>query len=347
MRVLLTIGLTLLHLLQPLSALEKQHGNMLGAKTSEVPHWFKESFLEFEEDVAEAAEEGRRVMLYFHQEGCPYCARLVEENFTNPETEAYVRKHFDGVVINMWGDREVISVSGQSFTEKTFAAALKVQYTPTLIFLDERGKVALRLNGYYPPEQFQAALKYVAEKHETKQRFGDYALALQEQSSGSLIAEDFFQKNNRLDQLVGQQGRPLAIFFESGNCENCRVMHERILTDGPTRKLVKSMNSVQFDVQSKQSITTPDGKQTTVADWANALDVGYTPSVVFFDDKGVEVMRIEAFMKTFHFQSTFAYVLEKAYLQEPSFQRYISARGDQIREAGFDTDIWGYQSSHQ
>jgi len=347
MRLLSIICLILFHILQPLAAEEKKHGNMLGAKTSEAPHWFKESFLEFEEDVAEAAEAGKRVMLYFHQEGCPYCAKLVEENFTNPETQAYVRKHFDGVVINLWGDREVISVAGQSFTEKTFAAALKVQYTPTLVFLDERGKVALRLNGYYPSDQFQAALTYVAKKHEKKQRFSDYALALQKTPGGSLMNEDFFINENRLDQLVGKQGRPMAVFFESGNCANCRIMHERILTDAPTRKLVKSVNNVQFDVRSKKSITTPDGKNTTVADWAKALNVGYTPSVVFFDEHGLEVMRIEAFVKTFHFQSVFAYVLEKAYLQEPSFQRYISARADEIREAGFDTDIWGYQSSHQ
>ena len=231
----ITILLVSIFLAFSIYAAEKKHGNMLGAKTSEVPHWFKESFLEFEEDVAEAAKEGRRVMLYFHQEGCPYCARLVEENFTDTETEAYIRKHFDGVVINMWGDREVISVSGQSFTEKSFAAALKVQYTPTLVFLDERGKVALRLNGYYPPDQFQTALKYVAEKHDRSGSFSDYALALQKRSGGELIAEDFFQKNNRLDQLVGQQGRPLAVFFESGNCKNCRIMHEKILTDAPTR----------------------------------------------------------------------------------------------------------------
>jgi len=318
------------------------HEQIRHRETDTVPY-----YVEFEEDVAEAAEAGKRVMLYFHQEGCPYCAKLVEENFTNPETQAYVRKHFDGVVINLWGDREVISVAGQSFTEKTFAAALKVQYTPTLVFLDERGKVALRLNGYYPSDQFQAALTYVAKKHEKKQRFSDYALALQKTPGGSLMNEDFFINENRLDQLVGKQGRPMAVFFESGNCANCRIMHERILTDAPTRKLVKSVNNVQFDVRSKKSITTPDGKNTTVADWAKALNVGYTPSVVFFDEHGLEVMRIEAFVKTFHFQSVFAYVLEKAYLQEPSFQRYISARADEIREAGFDTDIWGYQSSHQ
>ena len=120
--------------------------------------WFKDSFLEFEEDVAEAAAANRRVMLYFHQDGCPYCARLVEENFHRPRTESLHIEHFDGISLNMWGDREVVSVGGRDFTEKTFAAALKVQYTPTLIFLDESGKVALRLNGYYPPDDFRAAL---------------------------------------------------------------------------------------------------------------------------------------------------------------------------------------------
>lgn len=346
MRIYSVIFLVLVQLLQPLMADEKKHGVMLGVQTSEKPHWFKESFLEFEDDVAEAAEAGKRVMLYFHQEGCPYCAKLVDENFANPQTEAYVRQHFDGITINMWGDREVVSVAGQSFTEKTFAAALKVQYTPTLVFLDERGKVALRLNGYYPPDQLQAALRYVAEKRETKQKFSDFVLASKTQSTGSLIGEGFFQQTDRLDQLVGQEGKPLAVFFEAANCQDCQIMHEKILVDAPTRRLVESMHNVQFDVRSKQSITAPNGQQTTVSDWVKSLDIGYTPSVVFFDKNGVEVMRIAGFIKTFHFQSVFAYVKEAAYLSEPSFQRYISRRSEEIREAGYDTDIFGYQSSH-
>ena len=62
-------------------AAEIEPGVMLGAKTAETPHWFKESFLEFEEDVAEAAADGKRVMIFFHQEGCPYCARPGGEKF--------------------------------------------------------------------------------------------------------------------------------------------------------------------------------------------------------------------------------------------------------------------------
>jgi len=50
--------------LQPAAASEAKLGNFYGAIQSEKPDWFKDSFLEFEEDVAEAASAGRRVMLY-------------------------------------------------------------------------------------------------------------------------------------------------------------------------------------------------------------------------------------------------------------------------------------------
>ncbi len=332
--------------LQAVPANEHQTGRFYGAIQSEKPAWFKESFLEFEQDVAEAREAGRRVMLYFHQDGCPYCARLVEENFTDPQIRAYVQQHFDGIALNMWGDREVVSVGGRAFTEKTFAAALKVQYTPTLIFLDESGQVALRLNGYYPPQDFRAALDYVAQKREREISFSQYRLAQLAAGSGSLIGEDFYRDDTDLAALAAQSDRPLVVYFEAPDCPECGTLHRRILTDPATRKLVQQADNIQLDVGSSSPVVTPGGISTTARQWAQDLGISYTPSLVFFDAAGEEVMRISAFIKTFHFQSVYAYVLERAYLEEPEFQRYISARADHIREAGFDTDIWGYESFH-
>jgi thioredoxin-related protein len=42
---------------------------------TEVPAWFKETFLDIREDVREAAAEGKRLLLYFGQDGCPYWKR--------------------------------------------------------------------------------------------------------------------------------------------------------------------------------------------------------------------------------------------------------------------------------
>lgn len=344
MKILL---LTLFSLvLLPVFAESQKQGEYLGAKTSETPHWFKESFLEFEEDVAEAKDTGKRVMLYFHQEGCPYCAKLVDENFADPEIEKFVRKNFDGITINMWGDREIVSIGGQTYSEKKFAEALRVQYTPTLLFLNEQGKVALRLNGYYPPEKFKQALKYVAERHEKKQSFNEFLLVNQPKQTGSLIAEDFFVPQIDLSLLAGKVGKPLAIYFESSNCVDCKVMHDRVLTDPATKQLIHKMNNVQLDIHSDLPIKTFDGNTVSQKEYAKNLNITYTPSVVLFDAQGKEVHRMEGFLKTFHFQSSLDYVLQKSYLTQPSFQRYLSNRGEKLRELGYDTDIWGYESAY-
>ncbi|MCP4076069.1 MAG: thioredoxin fold domain-containing protein [Gammaproteobacteria bacterium] len=344
MKNLLMILLCFIQL--PVAAENGKPGEYLGAKTSETPHWFKQSFLEFEEDVAEAANQNKRVMLYFHQEGCPYCARLIEENFNNPDLESYIRKNFDGITINMWGDRDIVSVGGNLFTEKTFAEALKVQYTPTLLFLNEQGRVILRLNGYYPPGKFRQALHYVAEKQESKLSFNEFMLASQASKTGSLIGEDFFTQETNLKSLLNSADKPLAVYFESADCAECSTLHSRVLTDSPTRQLVNDMLNVQLNVHSDVKITTTDGKHISQHDYAKQLNIGYTPSVVLFDKQGKEVHRMEGFLKTFHFQSSLAYVLEQAYLTQPSFQRYISSRGEKLRELGYDTDIWGYKSSY-
>ena len=346
-KYLVVITVLFFSLMPVIQASEITPGKSFGARQSEKPHWFKESFLEFEEDVAEATASGRRVMIYFHQESCPYCARLVAENFGNPEIEAFVRKHFDGITINMWGDREVVSVGSQDFTEKTFAAALRIQYTPTIIFLDEAGKVALRLNGYYPPEDFRRALDYVAQHMETQISFAEYRAEQQQSTSKQLIHEDFYLAETNLKKIIDQSDKPLVVYFEADDCAECETTHQRILGDKTTRSIVTQLNNVQLGIYSATDITTPKAVRTTASAWAQELGINYTPSLVFFDNEGNEVMRIGAFMKTFHFQSVYAYVLEKAYIEQPSFQRYIASRAENIREQGFDTDIWGYESFHQ
>ncbi|MEX2326268.1 MAG: SLC13 family permease, partial [Pseudomonadales bacterium] len=50
----------------------------------EIPDWFAQTFLDFRDDVRDAAKQGKRLMVYFGQDGCPYCAALFKTNFTQP-----------------------------------------------------------------------------------------------------------------------------------------------------------------------------------------------------------------------------------------------------------------------
>lgn len=125
----------------------------------EVPEWFPESFLEFPQDVKEAAREGKRLMLYFWQPGCPYCKKLKETTLTTPAIVERMQRHFVPVALNLFGSREVEWIDGRRMSEKALAGALGIRGTPTLIFLDEKGAEGLRRVGYIPPGRFASALE--------------------------------------------------------------------------------------------------------------------------------------------------------------------------------------------
>jgi thioredoxin-related protein len=137
-----------------------QTGNF--ANELQVPAWFRISFLDLRDDAKDAAKAGKNVMLFFDQEGCTWCKRLLEVDLAQPELADYTRSHFEAIELNVRGSREVTWFDGKARTEKDLAAFLKVRYTPTLLFLDAKGNVVLRANGYYPPPRLRAALDYVA-----------------------------------------------------------------------------------------------------------------------------------------------------------------------------------------
>lgn len=317
-----------------------KQGEFLGAHPVEIPAWFKRSFLALQEDVEDAAASGKRVMLYFHQNGCPYCAKLVNDNFTDKRIVDYLDKHFDSLDINMWGDREVVGLDGKDYNEKSYAANQRVWFTPSILFYDEKGKVVLRINGYYPPDKFLVALKYVKEKKENAISFTDYyAQFTKKQKPGKLHTESYFAKPAYDLQKLKQSGKPLAVLFEEADCKPCDRLHNVTLKQKDTIDVVKQFNVVQLDRWSDTPVIDLDGNKTTAKKLARKLGVAFAPYAVLYD-KGKEVIRIEGFLKNFHVQSVFDYVLSGGYKKETSFQRYLEHRADEIRATGKTVDIW-------
>jgi thioredoxin-related protein len=150
MKAILVLGAVFL---APLAALAQA----ANSQTFDIPPWFSETFLDLREDVREAARAGKRLMVYFGQDGCPYCKALMQTNFSQARIVDKSRRKFVGIALNVWGDRVVTGFDGAEVSEKDFARAMGVQFTPTLVFFNEKGGVVARLNGYYPPHRFEAA----------------------------------------------------------------------------------------------------------------------------------------------------------------------------------------------
>jgi thioredoxin-related protein len=144
--------------------------------------WFLNSFLDLREDVAEAAAEGKQLMILWEQRGCPYCREMHEVNLRMPEIVDYIKAHFNVVQLNLWGDREVTDLDGEVTIEKKLARKYRVQFTPTLQFFPKELAAdnkqpghdveVWRLLGYWKPFHFHSTFVYVNEKgYETEPNF--------------------------------------------------------------------------------------------------------------------------------------------------------------------------------
>ncbi len=144
--------------------------------------WFQETFLDLSEDLAEATNSGRRLVIIWEQRGCPYCKQTHEVNFRIPRIVDYVKENFFVLQLNMWGDREVTDFDGEVTTEKKLARKWRVLFTPTFQFFPDspaaaqgkRGDVAEvhRVPGYFKQFHFYFQFRYVREKgYETEPSF--------------------------------------------------------------------------------------------------------------------------------------------------------------------------------
>ena len=301
----------------------------LPATAQDAPPWFAQSLLYLPDDVAEAAREGKRVMLYFAQPGCPYCRQLMEVNFRQRAIVERMQRRFVALELNIWGDRELTWTDRRATTEKQLAAALRVQYTPTLLFLDEKGAIALRVNGYYPPARFIAALDYATGKTRT------LAPPEAEGASPTLKDEAFFIATTDL-----RRKRPLAVLFETPYCAECDELHEVAFRHPAVLAQIARFDVVRLALSGADVITTPFGRQAKAADWARSLKVDYVPTLVLFDDSGHERLRMEAYFRPFHVAGSLAYVSSGAWRKEPSFQRFLQGRADALRRRGAEVDLW-------
>lgn len=99
--------------------------------------WFVDSFMDLKEDYATAKAAGKRLVVIFEQRGCIYCVKMQTKTLSRKYINDYVRKNFDVLQINLWGDKEVTDFDGTKTTEKKLAARWGVIFTPTTIFFKD------------------------------------------------------------------------------------------------------------------------------------------------------------------------------------------------------------------
>lgn len=300
------------------------------AEDLHYPDWFNEPFLDLRADQAAAVADGKTLVVYFGQKRCAYCHRLMDVNFGLADIVAYTRQHFAITPVDIWGVDEVTDLNGERLTERDLAQREGTDFTPSLLFYDRDGNEVLRLRGYYPPYQFRAALEFVNDEHYRRESFRDYLARGENRmvfEPGDLNEEDFFAPPPyQLDRSRIPSDRPLAVFFEQGDCHACDVLHGQALREHEIAGEFGALDSVQLDMWSDTPVVTPSGERTTARKWAADLGLFYAPSVVFFDEQGRERLRVDSVVGFYRLRNVLNYITSRAYLAEPDYQRWRLTR---------------------
>jgi thioredoxin-related protein len=146
--------------------------------------WFLESLLDLNDDLKEASDKGKRLVIMWELKGCPYCKKIHEINLADPAIETFIKDKFEVLQLNIRGSREVTDFDGERLPEKAFAQKYGVRATPTFQFFPERGdglaqkqpaaREVARWQGYMEPKPFLTMFRFVADKAYEKTSLMDY-----------------------------------------------------------------------------------------------------------------------------------------------------------------------------
>ncbi|NVK30484.1 MAG: thioredoxin fold domain-containing protein [Gammaproteobacteria bacterium] len=320
-------------MLGSVAAAEK--GQVIGAASYSMPDWFKPLFGDIQIDAEEADDVGKHLILFMHLKNCPYCAKMLDENFRDGPTKDRIERDFDVVGINIEGNIEVAFNEDMVLEERELADRLNVRSTPSILFINGANELVLRVDGYRSNGAFEKVLDFVSGRHYESQSFDDYLAARNDAPDWEFPSRPEF--TDSADLAAFSEG-PMAILFESPTCAvDCQATYDTLLEDPTIAPLTGLMPIVRLNMMSEESIKGFDGADTTPKALAKSLGAVHAPSWALMIDGEVHRV-IGSRLVAFHFGGSFGYLAERGYEKFESRADYRNHRQAQLIDAGFDID---------
>jgi thioredoxin-related protein len=157
-------------------ATRAQGPDLYGARREPMQHFFAPSFGDFQAELADARRAGKQaVFVMFMSDDCPYCERMKRDILSLAGVQAYYRKHFAVLAVDVRGAVRVTDFAGRASTAKAFAAAQGVKMTPTLVFYGLDGTPLARVDGEVRSvEAFMQLGEFVTSGAYRTMKFNDY-----------------------------------------------------------------------------------------------------------------------------------------------------------------------------
>jgi thioredoxin-related protein len=154
-------------------------GTIAAAATARDPgtYFFQETFGNFQDELAQARQEGKKgVLIFFEQAGCPFCRRMKTTVLNQSGVQDFYRKYFRIFSVDINGDLEITDFQGHPTTQKDFAVGqFRVRATPVIVFFDLDGKPVARYTGATrDAREFLRLGEYVADGYYKSETFAQF-----------------------------------------------------------------------------------------------------------------------------------------------------------------------------
>lgn len=141
-----------------------------------MQHFFTPSLGDLKAELDEARRGGKQAaFVMYMRDDCPFCERMKKNILSQPAVQEWYRRRFAVLAIDVKGAVEVSDFAGRATTEKDFAAAQGVRFTPVIVFYDLAGKPLTRVDGEIrTTEEFMLLGEYVASGAYSRMKFADF-----------------------------------------------------------------------------------------------------------------------------------------------------------------------------
>jgi thioredoxin-related protein len=144
-----------------------------GDKAAEGPSAGTVKWHSFEEGVALARQENKKILVDVYTDWCVWCKKMDKEVYTDGAVGRTMTSDFIAVKLNAESQKGV-TFDGAAMNEASLAGSMGVTGYPTVIFLDPAGKPITKISGYMEPKEFASVLHFIGEDHYKTKSFQEY-----------------------------------------------------------------------------------------------------------------------------------------------------------------------------
>jgi thioredoxin-related protein len=144
-----------------------------------MQHFFTPTLGDLKMELEEARRAGKQAAFVMYvRDDCPYCERMKKNILSQPAVQEWFRRRFAVLAVDVKGAVPVTDFAGRATTEKEFAAAQGVRFTPVIVFYDLAGKPLTRVDGEIrTTDEFMLLGEFVASGAYARMKFADFRQA--------------------------------------------------------------------------------------------------------------------------------------------------------------------------